>query len=210
MKIIGIDLDNTLISYKGVFHRAARSQGLIPPECPEDKDAVRDYLRSVDREDDWTRLQGHVYGPGLIDAAPYAGAPECIAAFRRRGWRVVIISHKTKTPYLGPPHDLQASAREWLDARGIVGTGDGQVPRDCVFLEESKAAKANRIATMDCDWFVDDLPEFLSDPAFPLRTRRVLFDPEGRSQPDTRWLRASSWAEINALILETTEPHGTA
>lgn len=200
MKTIGLDLDNTIICYKGVFHRIARQQGLIPADLPEGKDDVRDYLRSVGREDDWTRLQGFVYGPGLVEAEPHPGLPAFLDNARAAGWHVVIISHKTRAPYLGPPHDLQQSARAWLAARGVLAPGPGGIRPDEVFLEESKADKLQRIARARCAAFVDDLPEFLAEPAFPAGVRRVLFDPERRAAPDPRWLAVAGWAELSSHL----------
>ena len=52
-----------MVCYDGVFHRAASDQGLIPPDIGRGKDDVRGYLRKVDREDDWTTLQGSLWRP---------------------------------------------------------------------------------------------------------------------------------------------------
>ena len=52
---IGVDFDNTIVCYDRLFHRLARERGLIPETVPQTKGAVRDYLRSIDREDDWTK-----------------------------------------------------------------------------------------------------------------------------------------------------------
>ena len=67
--VIGIDFDNTVVCYDEVFHRAARDWGLIPASFPSGKGRVRDYLRERGRDDDWTRLQGHVYGVTIGEAA---------------------------------------------------------------------------------------------------------------------------------------------
>ncbi len=41
---IGIDFDNTIACYDGVFHKAAIERGLIPDDLDSSKNAVRDYL----------------------------------------------------------------------------------------------------------------------------------------------------------------------
>ncbi|MCS6771605.1 MAG: hypothetical protein NZ740_06220 [Kiritimatiellae bacterium] len=201
--IIGIDLDNTIIDYRGVFHRHAVRRGLIPPSVPPGKDDVRDYLRAIGREDDFTELQGFVYGPGLAEAKPFEGVHEALGALQRAGHRPIIISHKTPRPFLGPPYDLQAFAREWLRSQGLVGEPHGILAPNDLFLEPTKAAKQARIAELGCEWFIDDLPEFLEDAAFPPSVRRILFDPEGKSRPDPRWRSARSWSEISSIILES-------
>ena len=57
---LGFDFDNTLISYDLLFHRVALDKGLIHKDLLKQKNAVRDYLRDMGAEDEWTRLQGEV------------------------------------------------------------------------------------------------------------------------------------------------------
>jgi len=42
---IGIDFDNTIVSYDTLFHRVALERGLIPISVPANKISVREYLR---------------------------------------------------------------------------------------------------------------------------------------------------------------------
>lgn len=199
--IIGIDLDNTIIDYRGVFHRHAVRRGLIPPSVGAGKDDVRDYLRAAGREDEFTELQGFVYGPGLSEARPFEGLREAIARLQQHGASLAIISHKTPRPYIGPPYDLQGFARAWLCSNDLVGAGPGRIPPEMVFLEPTKADKLARIAGLGCDWFVDDLPEFLGEPNFPCSVRRILFDPEHKATADVRWQIARDWHSVVNLIL---------
>lgn len=200
MPVIGIDLDNTIIDYRGVFYRHAVRKGLIPETVGHGKDDVRDFLRAAGREDDFTELQGFIYGPGLVEAKPFDGVRDAWAALQTTGARLAIVSHKTPKPYLGPPYDLQAFAREWLSTYNLVGQEPGQVNPADVFLEPTKAAKLARIIELACTWFIDDLPEFLGEPAFPAYTRRILFDPDRRAGPDTRWHIVHDWSAIPDLI----------
>jgi hypothetical protein len=200
--IIGIDFDNTLVSYDALFHRVALEQGLIPADFPVSKTAVRDHLRREGREPAWTEMQGVVYGTRIAEAAPFPGAIEFIRHCLARGWTVHVVSHKTKTPYLGEPVDLHAAARRWLETVGIVGTR-GDLPAENVWLELTKAEKQQRIAKLNCDAFIDDLPEFLLEPAFPPITR-LLFDPAHATRaqlPAGSPIQPySSWAEIQTAI----------
>ena len=45
--IIGLDFDNTIVSYDELFHRVALEGGLVPGDLPVRKEAVRDYLREA-------------------------------------------------------------------------------------------------------------------------------------------------------------------
>src|ERR1039458_6000068 len=103
--LIGVDFDNTIVSYEGVFHKIAIANGLIPAECETGKDEVRNYLRRVGREDDWTALQGQVYGAGMDVPVPYDSVLTFFRRCRDAGIPTFVISHKTRYPYLGPHHD---------------------------------------------------------------------------------------------------------
>src|SRR5260221_9194382 len=97
--LVGLDFDNTIVCYDRLFHKLARERGLIPESVPANKGAVRDYLRSIDRENDWTEMQGIGYGPRIAEAEPFPGVHDFLNACKTPGVRVAIISHKTKHPY---------------------------------------------------------------------------------------------------------------
>lgn len=199
--LVGLDFDNTIVCYDRLFHRLARERGLIPDGVPATKGAVRDHLRAVGKEPAWTEMQGEGYGPRISDAEPFPGVKSFLAGCKAAGVQVAIVSHKTKHPYLGPPHDLHAAAHTFLTAHGFTDTAVTGLTRDSVHLELTKQAKLDRIGKLGCDVFVDDLPEFLAEPSFPPRPWKILFDPAG-SNPDTDGvIRVQSWAEVEAVVL---------
>jgi hypothetical protein len=201
---IGIDFDNTIACYDGVFHAAALERGLIPPELGCDKNSVRDHLNGAGREDDFTELQGYIYGARMDLVAPYPGFADFIAAARKAGHELFIISHKTRHPILGPKHDMHAAARGFLAARGLVGDAASQIDPSRVFFELTKEAKVTRAADLCCDIFIDDLPEILAMPGFPAGMRRILFDPDNRFAGAVgdggEAYRRTSWAAITAEL----------
>ncbi len=81
---IGIDFDNTIACYDGVFHQAALERGLIPPDLARDKNSVRDHLNGSGRKDDFTELQGYVYGTRMELVSLYPGFAEFIARRPKR------------------------------------------------------------------------------------------------------------------------------
>jgi FMN phosphatase YigB (HAD superfamily) len=200
---IGVDFDNTLANYDGVFHRAAADQGLIPPDLPRDKTSVRDHLRAEGRDADFTILQGYVYGARMDLVALYPGAREALAALKAAGHDLFIVSHKTREPFAGPRYDLHAAARDFLSARGLMGEDALFLP-DAVFFELTKEAKVARAAALGCDAFIDDLPEILALEGFPAGMRAILFDPDGH-YPGGRWRnrtfeRHDAWPDICAAL----------
>ncbi|HTF72999.1 MAG TPA: hypothetical protein VK620_01425 [Bradyrhizobium sp.] len=199
---IGIDFDNTIACYDGVFHAAALERGLIPGELGRDKNSVRDHLNDSGRKDDFTELQGYVYGARMDLVAPYPGFAEFVALARNAGHLLFIVSHKTRHPILGPKHDMHAAARGFLAARGLVGGEASQIDPASVFFELTREDKVARAAALRCEVFVDDLPEILALPGFPDGMRRILFDPdnqfEGTADRMSNLQRRSSWAAIAA------------
>src|SRR5579872_4764160 len=95
-KRIGLDLDNTLISYEKVFRAYARARGLVGPDFCGGKDEVRDVLRArPGGELSWQTLQGAVYGRGVAEAELFPGADEFLLRARQQACEIVIVSHKT-------------------------------------------------------------------------------------------------------------------
>lgn len=195
---IGIDFDNTIVSYDALFHKVAREQDLVPERTPVNKVAVRDYLRKIGHEDRWTELQGYVYGARMGEASAYPGAIEFMRGCIGAGHALAIISHKTRYPFLGTQYDLHAAARAWVE-KHLSGDGGRLVPQGQVFFELTKEEKLARIGDFACDVFIDDLPEILAAPAFPDGARPLLFDPEGHhALAGTPTF--SSWAGISSHL----------
>lgn len=195
---LGVDFDNTLVCYDGLFHDVAVAWGLLAEDGPRDKDGVRNWFVECDREEDFTRLQGEVYGPGLQKAFPYPGALECLAGLKAKGASLFLISHKTSRPVLGPAHNLRAAARNWLEAKGFISQ-ELFAPAD-IFFEDTIAAKAARIAALGCTHFIDDLERFLLCPEFPPGVARLLFKPSARPVCSATLAAFSDWRELPTLL----------
>lgn len=205
---IGIDFDNTIVCYDRVFHRVALEQGVIPASLPATKEKVRDHLRAIGQEPVWTAMQGYVYGARMGDVDPFPGVLEFLRACGEYGVEACIVSHKTRTPYAGPAYDLHAAALGWMEARGLFAPEGCGLPRERVFLEPTKADKLARIATLGCTHFIDDLPEFLSDPGFPAGVERLLFAPAGARPSGPGVTPFASWAGIAAALLPADATRG--
>lgn len=196
---IGIDFDNTIVCYDRVFYDIAVEKSLVPKGIPANKNGVRNFLREADREDVWTELQGYVYGARMLDAQPFPGVREFFGECQRRNITLFIISHRTRHPFLGVLYDLHESAYGWLRSYGFLGTDGGLIPSGHVFFELTKSAKLQRIDQRNCDFFIDDLPEFLSEDDFPSSTKKILFDPNG-VYPEDPYVRANSWEKVHQLF----------
>ena len=174
---IGIDFDNTIVSYDTLFHKVARERDLVPPHTPVSKLAVRDHLRRIGQEEHWTAMQGYVYGARMGEALAYEGVIDFIRHAKAIGHQIFIVSHKTRHPFLGPQYDLHAAARAWIEHH-MLWQGQALLPAENIFFELTKQEKLVRIGACGCDAFIDDLPEILLAADFPENTVRLLFDPE--------------------------------
>lgn len=177
---IGIDFDNTLVSYDTLFHRCALERRLIPPDLPPVKAAVRAWIwRRPDGNTAWTELQGEVYGRRMAEAIGFPGVRDFFTACRRHGVSVSIISHKLEYPARGARVNLRDAALAWMEAHDYFRPDGFALSRNDVWFEASREQKLARIAERQCTHFVEDLPEVLREKAFPSGVVKLLFDPAG-------------------------------
>jgi hypothetical protein len=186
---IGLDFDNTLVSYDSLFWELAQVKHQLPDSVSPHKQAIRDYLRQMDREEDWIHLQGEVYGAQIKRALAFEGVGDFIAWALNKAYSLFIISHKTRTPVRGPAHDLHAAAWSWLQLQ------NWGLKREQVFFELTQEEKRDRIVSLNLDFFVDDLPEFLNLEGFPKSLQRMLFDP-AQLKPVGPWRNFHTWSEF--------------
>jgi hypothetical protein len=198
---IGIDFDNTIVCYDALFHRVCVEQGLIPATVPANKSSVRNYLREIGRENDWTQIQGYIYGPRMREAAAFPGVLEFLAACKTKSTECFIISHKTRHPYRGASYDLHQSAMDWLNETGFLQTDRTGLEAAKVFFEPAKTDKVNRIAACGCTHFIDDLPEFLAELEGLRHLRKFLFDPNGLYPAGGDFQKFADWTEAIPLFL---------
>ncbi|MBI2442239.1 MAG: haloacid dehalogenase-like hydrolase [Lentisphaerae bacterium] len=199
---IGVDFDNTLVSYDALFYRCARERRLIPAELTPTKAAVREWLwRQPEGNTVWTQLQGEVYGARMAEAVWFPGADTFLSFCRRRGLAVFIISHKLKYPALGPRVNLREAALSWMETHGFFSPGGFGLESAAVCFEDSREHKLERIGERQCTCFIEDLLEVLSDPAFPSGVIKILFDPAGEVQTPPNGISAfRSWGGIQSYV----------
>ena len=202
---IGLDFDNTIVCYDEAIAELADKKLRLPTDLPRTKLDLRDYLRAAGREQEWTAFQGELYGPGMANARPFEGAIETMQALVEAGHQLTIVSHRSRRPYAGTPHDLHESAREWVSQRlqtaGLfLGEGETTEDNSSVSFLETREAKVARIAELGLHLFVDDLPEVLGAPNFPRVTVGVLFVPNSDIICEQKEYIISAWKELPQII----------
>jgi hypothetical protein len=200
--VVGIDFDNTIVSYDDVFYNVALEQKLIPVNTPKNKESVRNCLRACGKEDSWIKLQGYVYGSRMREAVAFPAVKDFLVAAIQKNMKVYIISHKTRHPYKGPRYDLHQAALDWLDYNGFFDPNHIALDRDQVFFEASLDEKVKRINYQQCMYFIDDLPEVFSHENYPNSVHKILFQPNGLLLKKDNHTVISSWRDISSHLFE--------
>jgi len=116
---------------------------------------------------------------------------------------IFIVSHKTELGHFDEKRiNLRDAARGWLRAQGLF---DGQIPfikPENIFFASTREEKIDRIKSLNCTHFIDDLPEVLFAPQFPCDVQRFLFQPDAslalKSERDIKVF--NNWTDIKNAI----------
>lgn len=191
---IGIDFDNTIVTYDNVFHKYALELGLISKGMKKNKQEIRNVIRMLPKGNDrWTELQGLVYGLYMDEAELFDGVDKFLDTCKHKNIKVSIVSHKTVYPALGPRVNLRDVARKWLEDRGFFSRF-GLLPEDVIFVG-SIDEKLDEITKRKCTHFIDDLLEVLAYPGFPSNVQRILYSSSEDNVPPEIY-RVKDWDEI--------------
>jgi len=196
---IGLDFDNTIVCYDHAITLLAEELFELPKGLPRTKLALRDFLITKDREAEWTAFQGELYGPGMRFAQPFEGAISTMQHLVDQGHELVIVSHRSRWPYAGTPHDLHKAAKDWVKYH-LQSTGLFSDESSIVDFLETREKKVARISELGCYAFVDDLPEVLQSTGFPKRAIRVLFDPSGSKGTLEGCHRITGWSDLMKVL----------
>ena len=201
---IGLDLDNTLISYDDVFLLAARAKKLIPNGWEGNKTEIKEFLRSGQNgEEVWKTLQGQVYSRWIEQAVLVPGVSWFLYRCRAREVLVYIVSHKTKYGHNDPERmPLRDVALSWMREKGFFDADVFGLRPENIYFESTRESKVRRIEGLACTHFVDDLPEVFAEPEFPCDIKKILYAPwHGYPDLPSDVTRYSNWYEIAEVIL---------
>ena len=195
--IIGLDFDITLVIYDELFAKVAKEQGVGNNEALNDKITIRNYLRSMNQEELFTKIQGEVYGKRITEARAAKNMVNTLIILNQRGIKLNIISHKTKTPYKGPRYDLHESAWKWIKENLKDHDGRQLFEESDVYFEETKEKKVDRIRDCKCTHFIDDLPEILE--MIDGKIVKVLYCPKNREERHGMKVM-SDWTQLQKIL----------
>jgi hypothetical protein len=195
---IGIDFDNTIVSYDDLIHRAAVDRGLVDVGAGRSKRALRDRIRQLaDGEIEWQKLQAVVYGPLMRDARLIDGAAEFVRCCRDAGILVCVVSHKTEyANYDVTQTNLRTEALEWMAAHGFFDRRGLALDRSNVYFESTRDQKIFRIRSIGCTHFIDDLEEVFLEPSFPPGVQKILYAPDAAGVSGSGAIVMRSWQAV--------------
>lgn len=198
---IGIDFDNTIVIYDNVFYRYAVENFNMPEDILPQKSAIRDYFWNYPGGwDHWVELQGLVYGKKIVEAEIAPGFINFFHECVMNNLDISIISHKTEYSKRGSKTNLRDAAKYWLNIKGFFDEQGPSIRPEQVFFESTRESKIKRIVSEQCTHFIDDLPEVLNEPSFPLDCVKMLYSRGNDNGGSKEVLEFSNWDDIRSYL----------
>ncbi len=205
--VIGVDFDNTLVSYDRLIHQVAMERGLIDPQVSGSKKQVRDSIRNLPGgEIEWQKVQALVYGPRMHEAVPAEGAVDFLRACARRGFPVHVVSHKTEyANFDDSATNLRSAALTWIQQHHLFDDKDFGLSRCNVHFESSRSEKLERIRNLGCTYFIDDLEETFLEDSFPSNVEKILYTCQRDDASGAGVNLAGDWPKITEYFFHAAD-----
>ena len=209
-KIVGIDLDNTIINYNDAFKYTAIKLNLLSKEWVKSnllsangispKNLIKKHILSQKGgQYNWESLQGQVYGNFIQRAQIFSGVANFLLHCYSRGIKVFVISHKTKFGHYDKyKTSLREAAVNFLEQNNLLSGAYG-LSKNSIFFFDTREDKVRKIAELGCNYFIDDLPEVFLEPNFPKKTEKITFNPQGQFSYENSF---NTWHEINKYFFD--------
>ncbi len=197
--IIGVDFDNTIVSYDRLIHKIALERGLITGDARKSKKSIRDKIRELPNgEEKWQRLQAIIYGPRIKEAELVPGVERFFRLCKKNKLKVFVISHKTEfAGYDETKTNLRSAALDWM-VRNKFFKDDGlSFSRGNVYFEGTRRGKIEKIKQLGCTHYIDDLEETFKEASFPKGVKKILLDAHKEHSDLQDILVFSGWDGIN-------------
>ncbi len=178
---IGLDFDGVIVDHHPRKLRLAGEMG-VPLERWQ---ANSNFVKKCFAPEAYRAFQSHIYGEGMKDAPPVAGALEALA--RLPGEAYVISARRPEN---------ETHARAWMRAHGLHDV----IPSDRVIFCNEGADKRLHCERLGLALFLDDKLSYLAH--LPASMTRVLFDADriaSRLEIPGDLRVAESWAEFSAI-----------
>ncbi|NJR20754.1 MAG: hypothetical protein HC786_00430 [Richelia sp. CSU_2_1] len=198
-RIIGVDFDNTIVSYDDLMHGLAVEKGWISPEVSKSKKQIRDSIRQLPNGDiEWQKLQAIAYGRQMQEAKLIEGVRVFFQLCRQHQVQAYIVSHKTEyANYDETRTSLREAALNWMNKNGFFSESGLGLSPEQVYFESTRSEKIERIKQLKCTDFIDDLEETFLEKSFPESVNKILYAPHQQHSGTLAVKVVSRWQEIN-------------
>lgn len=180
--IVGIDFDNTIVSYDALAHAMAVEQELVPASFSPQKEKLRDEIRARHGDEEWQKIQAVIYGDRMHEAVLMPEAGSFLQECSKRLIPVHIISHKTEhSNLLKRGTNFRTAALRWMKRHHFftrLGLSLNQI-----HFTSTRQEKIQKIQQLGCTHFIDDLEEFFREESFPTGITKILYAPGKSSSP---------------------------
>jgi len=104
------------------------------------------------------------------------GAGNFLMSCNSRKLQIYIVSHKTEYGHFDPENfSLREEAVKWMEKMRFFESSYFGLNKKDIFFADTREEKVNIISRLNCDWFIDDLPEVFDENNFPKSTSKILF-----------------------------------
>ncbi len=206
---IGIDFDNTIAKYDNSFLNLAYQKKFIKKnEISLGKTKLKNLLlKKKGGKKKWMELQGLVYGKYMHTAEIFPNFINFLFLSKIKKHELFIISHKTKYGHFDKDKVLlRSQALKWMVKKKIFDKNFINFEKKNIFFANTRVEKIKIIKDLNCDWFIDDLYEVLTNKNFPSKTKKILFNHNQNIKIPNKILPLSNWDEIiNHILGKFTE-----
>jgi hypothetical protein len=195
--VIGIDFDNTIVSYDDLFHNVAEERGISIP-YKGSKKALRDFVRHTPSgEVEWQKIQAIVYGPRIGDAKLIEGVDHFLKLCMMNEVKVYVISHKSEYATQDTEKiNLREAALKWMELNKFFNDDGLGIDPNSIYFGLTRKDKIKYIMQLGCTHFIDDLEETFLEETFPVSVRGILYSPLGENYAPDTVTTVRSWQEI--------------
>jgi len=195
---IGIDFDNTIVNYQGLFSAVAKKLKFNLDRYPTKKELIKkEIFKNKDGLKLWQKLQGKVYGEFISGAKIFDGVKKFIVHCNLKKYELFIVSHKTRFGHYDNKNFLlRDAALQWMYSKNIIGNNLDNIKKENIFFFSSRKKKIQFIKKLKLDFFIDDLSEVLLDKYFPKSTKKILLAENFHQNLIT----AKNWFHIDKII----------
>lgn len=163
---IGVDIDNTIIDYTGLFEKRVLERFQISFSEGITKNTIKSTVVGKFGELAWTQLQGIVYAEALSEQVFFPGAVTVIERWLALGIELRLLSHKTRFPLVGPKVDLRQATYRLLSDTFRRSVDSKQLTIEFFETQSQKIEAINNYAP---NLFIDDLVAVIDKVLPPIR-----------------------------------------